>query len=689
MVLNILVLAGIIFVVLTVMSCRHIFRRYGLKGLLPVLALRFGAVSVLAYLVWLIFWSYEKHEDPESDERDRKRVLVLQDVSESMNFPSGAGTRAELAEQVWTQCRRMAEKQKRPPELQRILFAANIAEEEQRDRIRPDASQLGTALAGALSRYEMDAMIIVSDGSTTDGMPAKYVRDWIRNRGVPVYAIGAGTTSKQTDAYVLDLSCARSNPEEIKAHVGSLGRINGTITTTLHIDGKKIATRAVDPAPKTEVSFPIPELAEDWHEFAVSVEVDNDELTDRNNLRLGAFRTHSPDKILFLYAAPKLENRHVVRFLRQLYPDLIDVSSVFDPKVGDFDPEDYFLIILGDISRKSVPGKIAAALREQKTAFMFLAGDQLKDWTSTTQRSFPVKRYIRSRNLSRESKPAGEIIRDPANRHPSFRRVPFEALRLRTFEEAELADNAQRILSIQIGDVLQPLVVADKYVRPKLVVLLSQTTWRWGLAPEARARSGYNAFWRRILNWIMGVKANQHELQLQILENATNADETVINVLHQNRDMTERLRKVVVLQNPANDANTLKCRDVKRNWRCNMPNPDDRPSIVWVQGRAEFEGNQLTSDRRPIVYNVNSQELFETQPHPETLQELVDEPSRFAESADAESVLTQAFAGLSKDAPQKIVRQRNWRKELILAALVLLLVSSEWLVERTLKERAN
>ncbi len=669
----------------------YMARRRGTGGAFCILWLRLLMMGALAWLVWKAFWDYEKIEEATEDKPNKRHLIVLQDLSDSMRFKAGDISRATLADRVWQQVQKQAANHPAKPKLSRFYFAGNVVGEKDRQRLRTDSTQTAMALARMLSRFRLDGLLLVSDGAATDGEPPRYLLDWARNRNLAIYAAGAGVEARESfDLVVLETHCERHNPEAVQAVVGCNGEYAGALRVIFEVDGKHAGEKQIGPAAVTSLNFKLPELAEGWHEYAVRIEKVSGEITELNNLQLGIFQVSPPSRILFVYNAPKLENRHITRFLRGLYEEQMQVLSVRDPELKKFRAQDYLMVIIGDVSPERLPPSLFRALEKKRLVMLVLAGRHLKEWTAARVPGFPVERYVASRNLFLAKQPEGTVRVHPLNRHPVFRHLRLDKLRLNLFDVVTLTESAKVVFAIESGKQSSPLLAADRLDEPRQLVLLSDTTWKWGLHPDPRVRNDYRTFWRVLMNWVIGGPGQEYELAIDFEPNPRREGRTLVKITHPHAETLRGLKNLRLRSRQANMSRTVSPSWRENAWVYDWEDPKTRPAVVWFKASAKSAARELQSIERPRLFKVESQELLDTRAHPERLKALVQKPDiRYAPAGQSQALIKRLLDEFEEPQHHVTVRRRNWHDELTFCVIIVLLLSVEWLVERALKEKTG
>jgi hypothetical protein len=698
---QLLVAAGLVLAALTGVTLAQVWRRRGARAAAGLLALRVAVLALVAGLIWQIFWNYEEVAEAPQATKRLPRVVVLQDASDSMTFQAGGRPRAAQADATWETFARLAAARPAKPEVTRLLFAGGVAAPAEATTLRRDSTQLAAALRRVLTTFRLDALLIISDGASTDGQPPAAMLDWARNRRVPLYAVAAGgATTDNFDLVAAACQVESLNPELVTGTFACHGPATAPVETTFEVDGQVRDRRQAAPAGQRRELFKIPaDLAQGWHECAVAVTPVTGEITDRNNRQLGIFQVAPPQKVLFVHDAPKLENRLLVQLLRQYFPDQLEVATATDPRLASVRLPDYLLVILADVSPGRLPKELQAAAPGRRPLTLVLTGTYFKEWLGSAWPGFPVKEVLASVNLAALSRAEGTIQVPGSNRQPNFRHFRLDALRLNLFDAVELKPGARAVLTVASGDASYPLLVADDLDQPTCLVLTSDVTWKWGLNPDPRVRSDYHAFWRVLLNWATGGPDPQHELQITFEPRPDARDLSRIKVSYPNPGTAQGLSDVKLQVRRGQEQASVPVRDFTAAaaggtgsgaWVCEWGNPYPRPVVVWFRATAQSGGRELNSADTPLLLPADSAELLDTRPQPERLQALVaHRETQFAPAGAAEPVLRKLLDDLQPPARERAVRRRDWHRELLFAAIIVLLLGAEWALERTLKERSG
>ena len=682
---------GGLIALLSIFTCILIARRRGVGGAAAVLVVRVIMLGVLGALVYRIFWNFNAEElDVEGDPR-KHRIVVLQDQSHSMDFASGKNTRMQEADAVLKTLKRLAADHPKEPIIERMYFGGNVVTEDRKDELRRDSTQTSSALRRVFSLLQLDGLVVVSDGAATDGNPPQYLLDWAGNRGLHVRTVATGTAGGGgLDFVAVETKCDQTNPKVVRAVVSCLGPYDGELQVQFHIDGKLKEQKTVAAEEGQEVSFTVTEEQEGWHEYAIRVVADAREVTARNNVQLGIFQVVAPRRILFVYDSPKLENRYLVNFLRSLHDDnRLQIASVADPDLTDIQPQDYLLTIIGDVKPDRLPAALAGHIKKGNLTTLLLSGRNLKYWRADQFPGFPVHKFIATRNLYVAKAPAAKVAVSSKNSHPAFRRLKLDSLRLNVIDRISMTRDAVPVFSAISGSREYPLLLSNSLQRPRSLVLLSDTTWKWGLHPNPRVRSDYKAFWRVLMNWLVGDQGEAFELDIEFSPGSEDDDTTRVLVRHPNAETTRTMKKVSLQVRQGADSKQMSMKLDADAWVKNLANPKERPAIVWYRANGSIGTRNLQSIERPYLLPAASQELFDTRARPETLQALVaNKDEHFAVAGKEEAMLRRLMDAFDTPGRSVQVRQRNSTQELIFAAIIVLLVGLEWLIERTLKARA-
>ncbi|MFB3891166.1 MAG: VWA domain-containing protein [Phycisphaerae bacterium] len=234
------------------------------------------------------------------------------------------------------------------------------------------STRLGDAIDEAVSRYSGQAVsgiILLTDGASNKGAEPLDVAKRMKDRGIPIYAVGLGLASPpdvrlkglavQDKVFVRDIV-------PVRFQVQSTGYQNHPVTLSLQIDGKEIArkTFTLTGQPQFfEMTFTPDRVSEGLRLDVVAAPLPGEVNTDNNRLTKTIKVIDDKIKVLYVEGKPRWEFRYLRRvLLRDHRLDTKFLMTEGDKELAQPDneyvaefPEDkakafhFDLIILGDV----------------------------------------------------------------------------------------------------------------------------------------------------------------------------------------------------------------------------------------------------------------------------------------------------------------------------------------------------
>ncbi|EAQ80238.1 hypothetical protein [Blastopirellula marina] len=284
------------------------------------------------------------------------------------------------------------------------------------------ASRLGDSLTEIFQQQRgrpTAAVLLMTDGITTEGKSLADAAVVARRRGAPLYVVGLGSRQRQLNLRVEDLDVERAafvgDPLSFKFRLGAAGMAGKTARVTLRLkdDPKVLAERTV-PVASDEMTRQLdlqfrPTKKGDYT-FVVSVEAGDEEidLSDNEATAQVAVRDDAI-KVLLVDSQPRFQYRYLkTLFERQLKPasasgrpeNAFDLTAILQDSDMEYADQDavaerafpasqdelfqYDVIVIGDAN----PAFLSRINLELLTKFVvekgggviFVAGDQYLPW---------------------------------------------------------------------------------------------------------------------------------------------------------------------------------------------------------------------------------------------------------------------------------------------------------------------
>jgi hypothetical protein len=231
---------------------------------------------------------------------ERPVVAVLLDVSESMSIRDGAGGVRRGDEAVSLLNEVVLPRIARDTELVAYEFSAGMSELDLENRSLPvglpldgEATDIAAALSGLSTAFRgrnLGAVVVATDGASNRGArPAEAAAAL----GVPVFALGVGSTEAGTDIAVVDAVTNRISYSgervPIEVTVASSGFEGAETVVELSENGVQLDSDQIDlsgTGEEVRVTFHVTPTEPGTHTYTVAVPPADGELTTANNTRL-------------------------------------------------------------------------------------------------------------------------------------------------------------------------------------------------------------------------------------------------------------------------------------------------------------------------------------------------------------------------------------------------------------------
>ncbi len=518
-----------LFVALSVAGYARTTRPIPSRLKLLLLALRFGAIGVIA--ICLLRPSLEMTHY----ELSKRPLVLLIDQSRSMkeidDTPDGA-TRLAAVNRLLAAHEDDLERLRGKYELMVLGFARGLLGRSGEPGAATDYSAYGLAMQQAfaeMAESHSDALVIIGDGSHNFGPPDPLdVAAALNDQGVPVYTVGVGqdqATSELRDVKVVDIAAPKSaflfTSFPVRVNVLFRGCQGVPVTVRLGGGALPFQQKAVTVAHSEEtVPLQFDVVPEDVGEYKITVRADgvpNEILADNNSasafvkvvsggVRAGFFDAVRPESKFIarsLTGAEHLRLRRVLVLAGQRVPE------------AQTEIDRYDVVIMGDVPSSAIrPSHLLAIRRavqeEGKGLIVLMTQDSAgkQGWRDTVLEDLlPVKLEGGAHVVE-----GGREFRiDPAQvRHPilalgSTARETREAwASLPPLAGAvgglEVKRGATVLAQDQDGN---PLLVVQRSGRGRVACLMADTTFRWSFNDQ-NTQDSHLRFWRQLVLWAAG-----------------------------------------------------------------------------------------------------------------------------------------------------------------------------------------
>lgn len=418
-------------------------------------------------------------------------------------------------------------------------------------RLQPqgDQTRLGSALRSVLNDLRGTppaALIVISDGITTDGEKLSAAARFAAQRGVPVYAIAVGQIAPQRDLelndVLVDEVAFAGDPLVFtvgitgngfagrKTHVRLRDKDNGDVLTSREItvlpDGERLPL---------ELNYTPTEVGE--FDFLVEIDPLPNEGNPRNNQVLKHVSVRQDKlRVLLVDRVPRWEYRELkALFEREKTVELRTVLLDADPEFAEEDRYalahlpvrkselyDFDVIVLGDIDAAQLPGQVSELLRdfvrERGAGIVFIAGQRFcpTSYRGTLLEPLlpiePTAKPVAGASASVADGFRLELTLDAARGNPIFRLSDDESQSLQLWNSlpplfwmdgSSTAKPAATVLATRLtlgsGADKLPVIVMQRYGAGKVWYHATDETWRW------RFRQGdtyFGRYWNQVIRFL-------------------------------------------------------------------------------------------------------------------------------------------------------------------------------------------
>jgi uncharacterized membrane protein len=530
-------------------------RRIGWRRLLGILALRLGALLVIAML--LLRPSFASEETVVTP----GRLLIVVDNSLSMKISDSPNSSArwDFVRKLldWPEIKDALDKLRREKQIDIVMYqgAEDVHKYESAGEANGTRTDIGMWLHSLVRLHRNDrnlrGLVVLSDGADNGtSFPLLDEAAAWRELPCPIQCFGVGseaTKKGQKDIAVVDV---RTKPDRVylkntvhvEAVVDAPGLENQNVTVRLFVDGKQVGP------PKEGVNLPntrgnvidagtfIPEAV---GEVKVTVKIDEvpGEFTNLNNeMSTYVFVRKEGITILWAEGRKRLEATFI---LRQALAKDQRFSITFDERTRDValnpvqaayftTPEKSFdVVVIGDITASRFTGgddnlldRIADAVRGRRTGLLMLGGYQTlgnADWPTRGKKLLDllpvvpqpgqieergrVVPELRSHRLLQLGEPAGKDLWGelfgPLDGHTRLGTVRPGGVVLAKYESGE------------------PIFVVTQDTGPRVAVFGGDTTYKAWTRNDDAVRA-YERFWTQLIGWLARQEEGNNQLWIKL-----------------------------------------------------------------------------------------------------------------------------------------------------------------------------
>jgi hypothetical protein len=455
---------------------------------------------------------------------------------------------------------------------------ARGAEKIQELRAEGETSQLGTAVRQVINDFRgssLSAIVLLTDGVTTEGEDLLSVSRYAGQMGVPLYFVGIGDAHDIRDLILHDLQVDDmvyvNDRLVFEVNLTGQGYSSLTVPVTLYEktkDGKlkELAREMVkvDPqgkAVKVRLRHRPTEPGEKVYIVDVPVQPDEAQPADNNRLeRTVLVREAKPVQVLYIEGYARWEFHNIKRLLERESADdpknkTVEIKVVLLDAPDDYATQDksakadippkaelnqYDVIILGDIDprhpkvgEKNIQN-LADFVRERGGGLLMIAGERHSPhaWKNTVLKDvLPVVISGPEPELDREWVEGYRPVLTPVGRlHPIFRFSSDEAENMGIWEklpelywwsEGYRTQPAAEVLAVHPrrkaldprpgSDEGHPLIVQQFVGAGRCMFFGIEETWRWAFREDVVR---FNQFWLQTVRYLARSRLGRTDLRL-------------------------------------------------------------------------------------------------------------------------------------------------------------------------------
>ncbi len=681
-------------------------------------------IAFFLLLGWALLLPLRKEA---SSELVKPRFVVALDSSASMSMSptSSIPTRWSIAQDVL----KMSWKQMIAAQcdIDVYPFAETLGEKREiakLDKLVPDgqSTRLHSALAQALERYQgqpLAGMLLLSDGLDT----RETTDEWVGMKWpCPVYSVRLepeGIWEREVDVAVESVETPARVIVGWNSKLTAVVAGQGTKGETLHVqlfrNGELLKdepTKIPAEGGSREVTFQLENKDMGSFTYTVSVPVLKGEtITNNNTYSVSAQVVDAKNRVLYIEDVPRWESKYLSRVLRSnpAYTPLVflrgpDGKFLTFGSRGDttlhFTDEQlaqFKMVILGDLDVPILTDARAAQMVkyvEGGGSLILLGG--AKAWGDSGWQTGPMAKMLPIKKSAGGPPNEGHYVvtlTEEGKAHPVFQTKDGSLDELPAvlslFPGAKPTPGATVLANADGPDGKTPLIVLQRYGQGKIVVLMTDSLWRWQLEPGKD--KSYGLFWNQLLAWLAPQedKGGPFNLDLYASEDRVYlGDSMSLNArVGTSAAVPPQAEVKVEVEEPGGrkipftmQRRTIPTTTGQPVLGYGMDFEPKVPGLYKAVAKASIEGKPVES--QPYSFFVKPF-TPETNPKParSDLMQAIARASqgRFCEKTDINQVLSALT--FKAEQTERVVYHSLWNNPWILGLIVLLL-SIEWMVRR-------
>ena len=411
---------------------------------------------------------------------------------------------------------------------------------------------LSQSLNKLLERYRgqpVAGVLLLSDGLDTREIDDEWAAE---PRPYPIYTVRLEPPDiwkVEPDLHVDALDTPRRVvvgwDTEIKANVSGQGTRGRTVDAELYENDKLIHTAPVDiPDEGGRRELTVRLTHPDTGLFTYTLRlppIEGETRTNDNTYAVTVQVVDSKNRLLYIEGVPRWESKYLVRVLKTL-KDITPVCFVRGPAgrflsygaAGAASPDlseqqllNFKIVILGDLDAAELGEARAEALLkfvESGGSLVALGGP--KAWgaqglmAGALNKILPIKA---AGQLQLQENQVALALTGEGRAHPIFTTEGDDAWSkippvLSVFSGGTLSPGATALVSAEATGGRQPVLVVQQYGQGKVAAILTDSLWRWQLAPGKI--NYYQRLWNPLLAWLSPAETDVTAYQLDLTADA-------------------------------------------------------------------------------------------------------------------------------------------------------------------------
>lgn len=487
----------------------------------------------------------------------KPRFIVALDQSASMPMTPNATIKArwataqEILKMPWTETLAGS------CGLDYVAFAGDLSPRQslaELQALNPDGKStlLSQSLTKLIERYRgqpVAGLLLLSDGLDTREINDEWAAE---RRPYPIYTVRLEPPNiwkVEPDLRVDALDTPRRVvvgwDTELKANVSGQGTRGRTVDAELYENNKLINTAPVDipdEGGRRELSFRLTHPATGNFTYTLRLPpIEGETRTNDNTFAVTVQVIDAKNRLLYIEGVPRWESKYLVRVLKGL-KDITPVCFVRGPggrflsygAAGATSPDlseqqllNYKIVLLGDLDATELSNERAEALIkfiENGGSLMILGGP--KAWGAKGLMAGPLSKILPIKGADQMTLQENQVamaLTGEGRAHPIFTTEDAEAWSkippiLSIFTGGTLSPGATTLITAEAPGGRQPVLVVQKYGQGKVAAILTDSLWRWQLAPGKI--NYYQRLWTPLLAWLSPSETDVNASQLDLSADA-------------------------------------------------------------------------------------------------------------------------------------------------------------------------